>query len=475
MVRVLIAAALVLLIAGPAAAATLEPEGSFGRFTDARAVAVDAAGRVYVADPMAGVVSVFDRARDGNTLLGEIGRGQLTAPTGVAIDNRGRVYVADGARDVIDVFEGAAAGFPLRATLGTSGTRPGQLDAPYAIAADPGQRLWAVERGNLRISVFRPAGSARTVFQHTFGIALPEPFARPGAIARDSIGRLYVAGADPGAGAVRVFSGRGRLKATLAASEWSAPHGVAIDRFDRLLVADPGGGRLDVLARMRDGAGRLAALTGLDEPVAVAVAPGALVYLLERGRVVRLRFDDTDRDDVPDAGDNCPGVPNGDQSDADRDALGDGCDLDDEGDGIPDAGDRCPLERRAIDTNGDGCRDTITRIARATARRVTGTTQTGELRIKRVEVAVGRQRADGPVLSPAEACTWLGSDGVMRAGSCAEPVWLPARGRARWRATLPVTLAPGSYVVVARGVQRRGGAAERRFALGRNVQRIRVR
>jgi len=46
---------------------------------------------------------------------------------------------------------------------------------------------------------------------------------------------------------------------------------------------------------------------------------------------------DADNDGVGDAGDNCPAMSNADQSDLDRDGIGDVCDPDRDGDGMPDA------------------------------------------------------------------------------------------------------------------------------------------
>ncbi|MCW5892298.1 MAG: thrombospondin type 3 repeat-containing protein [bacterium] len=75
---------------------------------------------------------------------------------------------------------------------------------------------------------------------------------------------------------------------------------------------------------------------------------------------------DRDGDGVPDEEDNCPTVPNPDQADADGDGVGDACEpdpipppLDTDGDGVPDARDNCPLIPNAdqADVNADGVGD----------------------------------------------------------------------------------------------------------------------
>jgi hypothetical protein len=78
---------------------------------------------------------------------------------------------------------------------------------------------------------------------------------------------------------------------------------------------------------------------------------------------------DSDGDTIPDATDNCPLIPNADQTNSDSDDLGDACDncplvanpdqTDSDGDDIGDACDNCPLTANAdqTDTDSDGLGD----------------------------------------------------------------------------------------------------------------------
>jgi hypothetical protein len=65
---------------------------------------------------------------------------------------------------------------------------------------------------------------------------------------------------------------------------------------------------------------------------------------------------DSDLDGIADAGDNCPGVANGDQADADADGVGDACDPDVDGDDVANGSDNCPNNPNPdqLDADEDG-------------------------------------------------------------------------------------------------------------------------
>lgn len=460
--------------------------GSFGSgareagFLEPASIAVDDAGRVYVADAAAGRVEVFDSAPANNRYLLSLGEGKLVRPVAVAVDNRQRVYVADAGRNVVERYDAASRRFAPRGTIGGPGQALGQFDHPSGMVTDPTQRLFVTEQGNLRVSVFRPARAGGIVFQTAFGIALPEPFRRPGPVARDSAGRLYIAGAGDDGG-LRAYDRRGRFISVVGGLSRRPVHGVAVDRFGRILVSDASRDQLIVHGPLPQGAERLEEFAGAwtEQPGPLAHAPGALVYLLAGNRVVRLRFDDADLDGVADAGDNCLGLANPNQAEADDDGRGDACDDDDDGDGKLDADDRCPTEA-APAADPDGCRDPASRFLvpshnrryAAAPTRFTGRSDAGDLGVERVELAIGR-RVDrrSPLAGGAQCFFYDPQPGRFTAPrACSRPIWFTVSGRDSWRVSLRSTLlTTGRYVAMARARQRQGPLEERQV-LGRNVR-----
>ena len=83
-------------------------------------------------------------------------------------------------------------------------------------------------------------------------------------------------------------------------------------------------------------------LFNVDTDINEINAPGALTYVgyIRYGEFLNLPVSsmifDSDGDGVEDHLDNCPSVPNPDQTDTDEDRAGNACDPDDDNDGMPD-------------------------------------------------------------------------------------------------------------------------------------------
>jgi sugar lactone lactonase YvrE len=467
------------------------PNTGTGRFLDPAGVATDEAGRVYVADTGAGRVEVYDNATDANRFLGVVGEREVRAPVGLFIDVRGRLHVADAARHTVLQYDPWLDGSKLRREFGAPlapGPQLGRLAGPRFVVVDRTSRVYVTERDNVRVQWFRLTRNNGSKAIAAFGTAEPASFDQPEGLVRDGEGRLFVSNASAAGGAVRVYDPRGALIRPLAGpgsglGQLSSPRGLLRDPVGRLLVADSGNARVQAFAPFDTGGAPLEAYgtrgTGSGEftaPSALALAPGALLYVVDAGsgRVVRLRYDDDDRDGTLDGRDSCPGVANADQRDSDRDGRGDACDADDDNDAVADASDACPRTRRGQDVNLDGCGDPRSRISvpresrtyqrRQAPKRVAGTAQADVLGVEGVDVAVARVVG--------RRCAWYAKGRFGARGSCDAPAFFAARGQRRWDARVRLR-ARGTYRVLSRARQVGGLVELRTDRSNRRVFRVR--
>lgn len=186
--------------------------------------------------------------------------------------------------------------------------------------------------------------------------------------------------------------------------------------------------------------------------------PGELVSWSVR---ISYSLCDGDDDGVEDHSDNCTGVANPDQSDIDRDGVGDACDGDQDGDGVVGAADNCPQAFNPGQTNtdadalGDACDADDDDDGRSDAAdgcpTVTATTASGCPAVAtRVKVRQKKGRLLGRVASDRRACVAGVEVALKRArpGRDQKLVVLSTRSAGRFRTRAPRL--PGRYYVLVR-------------------------
>jgi DNA-binding beta-propeller fold protein YncE len=84
------------------------------------------------------------------------GKGRLYSPVSVVVDPKGKVYVADPGAFCVQVYD--AEGHHLR-SLGRKGTGPGQFARPRGMALDREGRLYVVDAATQRVQLFDSEGN----------------------------------------------------------------------------------------------------------------------------------------------------------------------------------------------------------------------------------------------------------------------------------------------------------------------------
>jgi sugar lactone lactonase YvrE len=240
-----------------------------------QSVAVDAGGKVYIADYVNNVVwsvtsagTIGIAAGTGNS--GYSGDGgpatsaQLASPYGVAVDNSGNLYIADFGNNVIrevttstgtiTTIAGSGANSPI---LGDGGPAlSATLSRPQALAFDTSGNLYIADAYNCRVRMITAkTGIITTVAGNLVARSAPADGGpatsanlNPVAIALDSNNNLFIADAyhgsirkvDASTGIISTIAGGGTLygdsvPATKAAMN---PDGVAVDSKGTVYIAD---------------------------------------------------------------------------------------------------------------------------------------------------------------------------------------------------------------------------------------------
>lgn len=269
--------------------------GTIGGLQEPSAVAIDAEGRIWIAEASADRVRAFDKSGKEVASFGKTGsgEGELCSPGGLAIAPDGSIFVADSGNHRIQRFtpqcEAVAAFGSWAPDFPAAYSKHARFNEPLGLALSA-DRLYVADSRHNRIAVLSLEGKpVASVGTRGYGVGELE---RPTSVALDGNGFLYVA--DSGNNRVQKFDREGKPVAAWGEfGPWleffSDPTGIAwrdglvyvADRDNhRVQVFDEGGelrydfGQHALLPREGDGK--------LHYPQHIALAPdGSFLALVE--------------------------------------------------------------------------------------------------------------------------------------------------------------------------------------------------
>ncbi|WP_243383803.1 NHL repeat-containing protein [Geothrix alkalitolerans] len=210
-------------------------------------VAVDASGRIFVCEAGKGRVSIFTPGWVPSGYLGQ-GDGEFQLPNHLQITPDGLVYVVDSLANQVKVY---GPDNQLVRQFGTPGIQVGQLNFPTGLAVAPTGEIFVSDQGNERVQVFDANGAYLRKFGGPIGmIGSNTTFGRIQGMLADAQGRLFLADSYRGV-VVVVNAATGAILGNLGSfgsdpGQLSGPASLVVDRNHRLFVAAPGNTRVEI-------------------------------------------------------------------------------------------------------------------------------------------------------------------------------------------------------------------------------------
>ena len=216
-------------------------------------IAVDSnSQKVYVSDPAGNQIRVFNFS---GALIGTYNPGTLSGPNGLAVDNAGRIYIADSGNDRILVVNSDLS--TVAGSMGGPGVNPENLNNPNGVALDTFGNVYVADSGNDKIKRYDTSFSydASGSFGSTGGGSTGQ-FNNPLGIAIDQTGSNKIVVADTGNNRYQVFEQTYSagppisitpistpsliVDGSVSGTPFNSPSSVAIDVNNNVYVADTG-------------------------------------------------------------------------------------------------------------------------------------------------------------------------------------------------------------------------------------------
>ncbi len=244
--------------------------GSAARFNGPYGVAVDSAGRVYVADAYNSTIRLVTSNGVVTTLAGTPGQSgsmdgvggaaRFYYPSGVAVDGAGNVYVADFYNEIIRRVTSDGVVTTLAGSAGRSGSADGpggaaRFNGPLSVGVDIQGNVYVADGYNSTIRMITSGGTVTTWVGtpgqsgSADGTGGAARFYYPSGVAVDGAGNVYVA--DSGNSTIRLVTSGGAVTTPAgtagqpgsadvmpADARFNGPMGVAVDGMGGVYVAD---------------------------------------------------------------------------------------------------------------------------------------------------------------------------------------------------------------------------------------------
>ncbi len=210
-------------------------DGSSNRLHAPIALSVDGHDNLYVIDTSSRTVLVYDRAGKFRRYFGKLrgGESYFESPVGITVDRAtGRIYVCDRQGHMIFIMDERGK---LIRKLGNrgGGERPGEFRLPSQVVVAGGE-LFVLDSGNMRIQILDTEGH----FLRAINLGYAD---RHAGLAIDKQGNIYVS--DPDLNQIQVFGHEGQTlyrfdPGTIKGANFSHPSGMWVDASRGLYVVD---------------------------------------------------------------------------------------------------------------------------------------------------------------------------------------------------------------------------------------------
>lgn len=291
-------------------AGALDGAGTAARFKWADAIAVDAAGNLYVADAINANIRKITPAGVVSTLAGKAGvtgaqdgqgvAARFTRPAAIAVDSHGQVYVADGnsiRRISPDGLVSTLAGSAFDAGAQDGRAQLATFRNPAGLTVDGAGNVVVADSDNNTLRRIAPDGTVSTLAGlagasgQQAGVWKDDHLHHPAGLGVDNSGNVVVA--DDNDGTIRRISTSGVVGTVLNTravpgpdelTGFAAPVGLALDHAGNIFITDsweyvveeiyPAGGALNLVAGTP---GQSGAADGQARNAAFSIAEGVAV------------------------------------------------------------------------------------------------------------------------------------------------------------------------------------------------------